>query len=168
MLYVGEIRMFAGTYAPNGWAFCDGQPLLIEEHDVLFQLIGTTYGGDGESTFHVPDLSGRLPVHQNVASGSPQIGEMGGVEEVALTASQIPTHTHPMAASTAVGSATSPEGNVLAASSASNVYRAAPTGALMSAQSVLPTGGSQPHSNMQPYTCIQQIISLYGVFPFPA
>lgn len=107
-------------------------------------------------------------MHQSFATGSPQIGEMAGVEEVALTTPQIPTHTHPLAASTAVGSAASPEGHVLAASSASNLYRTAPTGALMSAQSVLPTGGSQPHSNMQPYTCVQQIISLYGVFPYAA
>lgn len=164
MPYVGEIRMFAGNFAPAGWAFCEGQLLPISENDTLFTLIGTTYGGDGQSTFALPDMRGRIPVHQGNGF---ILAETGGVEEVTLTPQQIPVHSHAVQASTAVGSSTSPAGNVLAASGSGNVYRPAPASAVMSAQSVWPVGGSQPHTNMQPYLCIDYIISLFGIFPSP-
>ena len=166
--YIGEIRIFAGNFAPMGWAFCDGSPVPISENEALFQLIGTIYGGDGESTFHLPDLRGRLPMHQ-VVSGSvdTQLGFAGGVEEVTLTVQQIPVHTHPLRATTAVGTAAGPQGGVLAASGSANVYRPASAVAAMSAQSVLPVGGSQPHTNLQPFLCVNHIISLYGIFPSP-
>ena len=118
--YVGEIRMFAGNFAPAGWMFCEGQLLPISENEVLFQLIGTTYGGDGETTFALPDLRGRLPLHQGNGF---ILAETGGAEEVTLTVQQIPAHAHPLLATTAVGTAASPQGSVLAASGSSNVYR---------------------------------------------
>jgi microcystin-dependent protein len=162
--YVGEIRMFAGNFAPAGWMFCEGQLLPISENETLFQLIGTTYGGDGESTFALPDLRGRIPVHQGNGF---ILAETGGAEEVTLTTQQIPAHAHALLASTVVGSAASPVGSVLAASGSSNVYRPAPASAAMAAQSVGSVGGSQPHTNMQPYLCISHIISLFGIFPSP-
>jgi microcystin-dependent protein len=160
--YVGEIRMFAGNFNPNGWMFCQGQTLPISEYETLFQLIGTTYGGDGEETFNLPNLSGRLPLHQG--SGY-VIGQMAGVEEVTLTTQQIASHSHPFMATTNIGGASAPGNNVLAQSSTIKVYSAiAPTVAL-GPSSMTPTGGSQPHSNLQPYLCINFIISLFGVFP---
>ena len=162
--YVGEIRMFAGNFAPAGWAFCEGQLLPISENETLFQLIGTTYGGDGQSTFALPDLRGRVPIHQG---NGYVLAETGGAEEVTLTVQQIPAHSHPLLASTAVGSSVTPVGNVVAASGSSNVYRPAPASAAMSAQSVTAVGGSQPHTNMQPYLCVSHIISLFGIFPSP-
>ena len=163
--FVGEIRNFAGSFAPAGWAFCDGQPLPISENEVLFQLIGTTYGGDGEETFNLPNLQGRLPVH--VGSGFP-LGQAGGTEQVTLSVQQLPAHSHALLASIATGTAASPLGSLLAASGSSNVYRTGPAPggtAVLSGQAVGAAGGSQPHSNMQPYLCVDFIISLFGVFP---
>lgn len=167
--YVGEIRIFAGNYAPNGWLFCQGQLLSIAVNTTLFQLIGTTYGGDGQSTFALPDLRGRLPIHQGQGPGLQTyiLGQTGGAEQVTLTTQQIPTHTHPLVATNAVGSAASPQGGVLAASGSSNVYRPAPSAVALSSQTVAPTGGSQPHTNFQPYLCVNFIISLFGLFPSP-
>jgi microcystin-dependent protein len=162
--YVGEIRMFAGNFAPAGWAFCDGNPLPISENETLFQLIGTTYGGDGQSTFNLPDLRGRIPIHQGNGF---ILAETGGVEQVTLTTQQIPVHTHPFLANTSGGLASSPTNNVLAAAPQIDLYReAAPTVAL-SPVTVGPVGGSQPHTNFQPYLCIEFIISLFGIFPSP-
>ena len=164
--YIGEIRIFAGNFAPLGWMFCDGTPVPISENEALFQLIGTTYGGDGESTFHLPDLRGRLPMHQVVAgSFDTQLGFAGGVEEVTLTVQQIPAHSHPLQATTAVGTAATPVGNVLAASGTGNVYRPAGAPVPMAPQSAQPVGGSQPHTNLQPYLGVNHIISLFGIFP---
>jgi microcystin-dependent protein len=160
--------MFAGNFPPAGWAFCEGTPLPISENEVLFQLIGTTYGGDGESTFNLPDLRGRLPMHQGTRDGlTYTLGESGGVEEVTLTVQQIPVHSHPMLGSTASGSSPSPIDNVVAASNLISMYKAAPVTGAMNAQSAGPTGGSQPHENRQPYLCINFIISLFGVYPSP-
>jgi len=163
--YVGEIRIFAGNFAPAGWMFCEGQILPISENETLFQLIGTTYGGDGESTFALPDLRGRLPIHQG---NSFILAETGGVEEVTLTVQQIPAHSHALLASTANGSQTNPGNNVVA-TSPGNVfpYIADPPGLNMSASAIGPVGGSQPHTNFQPYLCVDFIISLFGIFPSP-
>lgn len=161
--YVGEIRMFAGNFAPAGWMFCEGQLLPISENETLFQLIGTTYGGDGESTFALPDLRGRLPLHQGNGF---ILAETGGAEEITLTVSQIPAHSHPMLAQAAAASSASPKDNVLAQPTAS-IYNTGTNMVNMAAQAIGPVGGSQPHTNFQPYLCIDFIISLFGIFPSP-
>src|SRR4051812_3129401 len=161
--YVGEIRMFAGNFAPAGWMFCDGTPLPIAENDVLFTLIGTTYGGDGQSTFNLPDLQGRSPVHQGTQGGNTfTIGEQAGVESVTLTTQQMPTHTHPMLGSVQPGGSSSAGNNVLASLPAGAKFaygNVAPFKAL-DPSSISPNGGSQPHDNRQPYLAVSFIISL--------
>jgi len=159
--YVGEIRMFAGNFAPAGWMFCEGQLLPISENETLFQLIGTTYGGDGNSTFALPDLRGRIPAHQGNGSN---FAEAGGAEEVTLTVQQIAAHSHPWLASEAAATALTPQGNVPAEAS-KRFYVAPSSVAAMAPQSAGATGGSQPHTNFQPYLCIDFIISLFGIFP---
>ena len=164
--YVGEIRLWAGNFAPVGWLFCQGQTLPIAEFEALFQLIGTTYGGDGQETFALPDLQGRIPVHQGNGT---VLGQQNGVEEVTLTVSQIPAHTHPLLAAQAIGNANSPAGNVLAESPGGvKPYIEGSPSVPMAAAAIGPEGGSQPHTNLQPYLCINFIISLYGIFPPPS
>jgi microcystin-dependent protein len=162
--YVGEIRMFGGNFAPAGWMFCEGQLLPISEYETLFNLIGTTYGGDGQSTFALPDLRGRLPIH--FGNGF-TLAETGGVEEVTLTVSQIPAHSHPLLGSGNNASTTSPSGAVGATEAVFGVIPygtdAPKTNLLASAVSTV--GGSQPHTNFQPYLCVDFIISLFGIFP---
>ncbi|HVR08357.1 MAG TPA: tail fiber protein [Thermoanaerobaculia bacterium] len=163
--YVGEIRMFAGNFAPAGWMFCEGQLLPISEYETLFNLIGTTYGGDGQSTFALPDLRGRLPIHQGNGF---TLAETGGVEDVTLTVSQIPAHGHPFLCTTDLTSASSPSPSTLLASmnlALNELYFPASGSAALAPGSIGSTGGSQPHSNFQPYLCIDFIISLFGVFP---
>jgi len=164
--YVGEIRMFGGNFAPAGWMFCEGQLLPISEYDTLFNLIGTTYGGDGQSTFALPDLRGRLPIHMGQGGGlsSRTIGENGGVETVTLTTNQIPSHSHVALGQSATGNQSSPSGNVWAASSL-NQFSSSAANVTMSPASVGNNGGSQPHDNFMPYLCVSFIISLFGVFP---
>jgi len=159
--YVGEIRMFAGNFAPAGWMFCEGQLLPISEYETLFNLVGTTYGGDGQSTFALPDLRGRLPLHQGNGF---TLAETGGVETVTLTANQIPAHSHPVLATNDVPAASSPQGN-LPGQAASKIYRAGSPTAFLAPATVSPTGGGQPHNNFQPYLCVDFIISLFGIFP---
>ena len=164
--YVGEIRMFAGNFAPAGWMFCEGQLLPISENETLFQLIGTTYGGDGQSTFALPDLRGRIPIHQGNGF---ILAETGGAEEITLTAQQIPAHSHPLLASTGSASASDPAGNVGARITAAAVFAYGTDNPAqpLSSQAVGPVGGSQPHTNFQPYLCVDFIISLFGIFPSP-
>jgi len=168
--YVGEIRLFAGNFAPAGWMFCWGQPLPIAENETLFQLIGTTYGGDGESTFNVPNLGGRVPVHNGQGPGlqSYQIGESAGVESVTLTVQQIPNHNHAWLASTGQGTSNTPQDNVSAAPAATKLYRLGAPADPLPATLVQSTGGSQPHENLMPYIAINYIISLFGIFPSPS
>lgn len=164
--YVGEIRMFAGNFAPAGWMFCEGQLLPISENETLFQLIGTTYGGDGQSTFALPDLRGRLPLH--MGNGF-ILAETGGVEEVTLTTSQIPAHTHPLLCAASGGTPNSnPQGGYWGPSDQTQYSTAAGT-VQMGNPPITggPSGGSQPHTNFMPYLCIDFIISLFGVFPSP-
>jgi microcystin-dependent protein len=163
--YVGEIRMFAGNFAPAGWMFCEGQLLPISEYETLFQLIGTTYGGDGQSTFALADLRGRIPIHQGNGF---ILAETGGAEEITLTVSQIPAHTHPFLAAAAAGSSSNP-GNNLPAQTDGTIftYIADPPSVNMSTAAVGAVGGSQPHSNFQPYLCVNFIVSLFGIFPSP-
>ena len=165
--YIGEIRMFAGSFAPAGWMFCSGQLIPISENDALFTVIGTTYGGDGQETFALPNLQSRVPMHQGTFSGQTfQIGESGGVESVTLTTQQIPIHTHALLASTTIANTQTPGGNVASAGSG-QIYTSNESLTNMSSQSISPIGGSQPHENVQPYLCISFIISLFGIFPPP-
>lgn len=156
--YLGEIRMFAGNFPPQGWAFCNGQLLAISQNDALFALIGTTYGGDGQNTFALPDLRGRLPLHQG--SGFVQ-GQRAGEENVTLTSQQIPSHSHTVGAKTSATAAT-PSGNVYGGG-VTPIFRASPS-TTMNAAMVGPTGG-QPHDNMMPFLVISFIIALEGIFP---
>jgi microcystin-dependent protein len=157
--------MFAGNFAPAGWMFCEGQLLPISEYETLFNLIGTTYGGDGQSTFALPDLRGRLPIHQGNGF---TLAETGGVESVTLTISQIPGHSHAFLCSTNPGGANSPVGNVPATVVADSAYVQQPPTTALAPQSVQNSNGAnQPHDNFQPYLCVDFIISLFGVFPSP-
>lgn len=160
--YVGEIRMFAGNFAPAGWMFCEGQLLPISEYETLFNLIGTTYGGDGQSTFALPDLRGRVPIH--FGNGF-TLAETGGVEDVTLTVSQIPAHSHPFLATTNPGTTTNPNPNLPADSPNVGLYIEDVTAVNLNAQAISSVGGSQPHTNFQPYLCVDFIISLFGIFP---
>jgi microcystin-dependent protein len=160
--YVGEIRMFAGNFAPSGWMFCEGQLLPISENETLFQLIGTTYGGDGQSTFALPDLRGRLPIHQGNGF---ILAETGGAEEITLTTNQIPVHSHPFVAANVDGNQTPAQGALPASSQNVTPYVNFPPDTNMKATAISPRGGSQPHTNFQPYLCVDFIISLFGLFP---
>ena len=169
--YVGEIRMFAGTFAPAGWLFCDGQQLPISENETLFQLIGTTYGGDGESTFNLPNLQSRVPLHMgNGPDGvTYPLAQTSGVESVTLTTQQIPIHTHALLGTLDTATTSSPQGAVFASSTGATVFPYGtdePTISL-SPSIITPAGGSQPHENCQPFLCINYIISLFGIFPSP-
>lgn len=158
--------MFSGNFAPAGWMFCEGQLLAISENETLFQLIGTTYGGDGQSTFALPDMRGRIPIHMG---GGFTLAEASGVEEVTLTANQIPTHTHAVLASNNTASATSPAGAVFGSGSEVTITAFGSDAPLttLSPSSMTAVGGSQPHNNFQPYLCVNFIISLFGIFPSP-
>lgn len=162
--YVGEIRMFAGNFAPAGWMFCEGQLLPISENATLFNLIGTTYGGDGQSTFALPDLRGRIPIHQGNGF---TLAETGGVESVTLTVSQIPAHSHPMLSAQASATTSDPTDALLAIAPPATTFPFGTDAPLttLSPTSVSSVGGNQPHDNFQPYLCIDFIISLFGIFP---
>lgn len=162
--YVGEIRMFAGNFAPAGWAFCEGQLMSIAENETLFQLIGTTYGGDGQITFSLPDLRGRLPIHQGNGF---ILAATGGAEEITLTVNQIPAHSHPFLGSAVNGSQAAPAGALCATSTVMTPYASETPSSSMAPSSITPLGGSQPHTNFQPYLCVDFIISLFGIFPSP-
>ena len=166
--FIGEIRMFGGTFAPAGWAFCSGQLMPISENDALFNLIGTTYGGDGQETFALPDLQGRIPLHAGTgASGTTyQLGEKSGTESVTLTTSQIPGHNHPMTCKNAAGNNQSPNLNVTAgAQTGVNIFSTFNPLQTMDPNAVSIVGGSQPHENMVPVLVVSFILSLFGIFP---
>jgi len=159
--YVGEIRMFAGNFAPSGWMFCEGQILAISEYETLFNLIGTTYGGNGEDSFVLPDLRGRIPIH--FGNGF-TLAQTGGVETVTLTVQQIAAHNHALLANGKPGRFSSPAG-ALPATSALRQFTAQSPASNMAVQAISAVGGSQPHSNFMPYLCVDFIISLFGIFP---
>jgi microcystin-dependent protein len=166
--YLGEIRLFAGTFAPAGWAFCDGQRLSISEYDALYALIGTTYGGDGQTGFALPDLRGRWPVGTGSAPyGTVTLGAQGGTERVTLTSTQVPTHTHVPLGAVAAATTGDPTGAVWAASSGPAF--AVPDGGVppttLAADALAPVGGNQPHENRPPYLAVSYIIALVGIFP---
>lgn len=162
--YIGEIRLFGGNFAPVGWAFCDGQLLSITQNEVLFTLLGTTYGGDGVTTFALPDMRGRVPIHQ---TSSYPIGMAAGAESVTLTVNQMPAHAHTLLGSSAVVEGASPAGSAFATSEDTAFYapyNPAKT-ATMNPGVVGPAGGTQTHDNMQPFICVSFIIALEGIFP---
>ena len=159
--FIGEIRMFAGNFAPAGWMLCQGQLLPISENDTLFNLIGTTYGGDGQTTFALPNLQSRIPVH--VGQGY-TLAQTGGVETVTLTTQQIPAHSHVPLGQSGNGSA-APTNSVWAASATQNIYTDVAPAVNMNPAAISPTGGNQPHDNMMPFLAINFIISLFGIFP---
>ncbi|OCW56914.1 phage tail protein [Hoeflea olei] len=167
--YIGEIRMFAGNFAPRGWAFCDGQLLAISEYDALYALFGTIYGGDGRVTFGLPDLRGRVPIHQGTGPGLSirRIGSRGGSERITLTSNQLPSHDHSFNGDTQEASDASPAGNVIAKGDNVNYLAAsAPSGANAFAPTMVgSTGGSQSHSNLMPTLCVNFICSLFGIYP---
>lgn len=172
--YVGEIRLFAGNFAPVGWALCNGQLLSISEYQTLFVLIGTTYGGDGQSTFGVPSLASRVPVHQGTATfGTFVIGQLAGSESVTITEQTMPVHTHPLLSGTGA-TQVSPLNALPGAASGSpslptKIYGTppgtSPKPTTLAPRSIQPAGGSLPHDNIQPYVAATFIISLFGIFP---
>lgn len=162
--FIGQIVMFAGNFNPRGWAFCNGQILSIAQNTALFSILGTTYGGNGQTTFALPDLRSRVPLHPGQGPGlsSYSLGQVGGTETVTLITSQIPAHNHGLIASDTTPSDTLPNGKILAEAS---IYSAGAANAPMNPASIGLTGGGQPHPNIQPYLCINFIIALQGIFP---
>ncbi len=165
--FVGEIRMFAGNFAPRGWAFCDGQLLAVSQNDALFSLLGTIYGGDGRTTFGLPDLRGRIPIHAGEGPGlSPRrLGAKGGSENETLTVNQLPSHGHAPQFSTATGTQNDPEGETVSANPAIRIFRPAPADANMKSSTITNVGGSRSHTNLMPYLCVHFIIALFGIYP---
>jgi microcystin-dependent protein len=164
--FIGEIRLFAGSFAPLNWAMCNGQTMAIDQNEALYTLIGTTYGGDGQVTFDLPDLRSRVPVHQGTATASFYImGQTGGVEQVTLSTNAIASHSHTAGAAGSPGTQASPTQGVLAGGEAVAFYGTQPPATPMSSKSVLPAGSSLPHDNRQPFQAITFIIALYGVYP---
>ena len=169
--FLGEIRMFAGNFAPRGWAFCSGQILAISQNDALFALLGTTYGGDGQVTFALPDFRGRIPIEQGQGPGlSPRtLGEQGGTETVTLISTQMPAHSHTLSVTSAAATAVTPGNTLLPGAISGDTFYvnniAGNTMAPLSAAMLGPSGGSQPHLNMMPTLVVNFIIALEGVFP---
>jgi microcystin-dependent protein len=164
--FVGEIRMFAGNFAPRGWAFCDGQLLAVSQNDALFSLLGTIYGGDGRTTFGLPDMRGRLPIHAGTGPGlsNRRLGARAGAESVTLTVNQLPPHSHTIQASADAATGPNPDGEVLAEISSDRSYRNAADTAL-SSNALTAIGGSRSHTNLMPFLCVHFIIALVGIYP---
>jgi microcystin-dependent protein len=164
--FVGEIRMFAGNFAPRGWAFCDGQLLAVSQNDALFSLFGTIYGGDGRTTFGLPEMRGRIPIHQGAGPGlsNRQLGSKSGSERATVSANAIGAHSHSFTASNAAAGDGSPVGKTMATPSGSNIYGTGATSA-MSASTITVTGEGQPHTNLMPSLCVNFIVALFGIYP---
>jgi microcystin-dependent protein len=164
--FVGEVRMFAGNFAPRGWAFCDGQLLAVSQNDALFSLLGTIYGGDGRTTFGLPDLRGRIPIHAGHGPGLSErrLGAKSGEEKVTLTVNQMPSHGHTFTATTSPANDRNPVGKA-PATAVSQVYTDRLTPVNLSSESISKVGGSRSHTNLQPYLCIHFIIALFGIYP---
>jgi len=164
--FIGEIRMFGGTFAPRGWAFCSGQTLAIAKNEALYSLLGTTYGGNGIETFRLPDLQGRIPIHQGWGPGRAprQLGESGGTEVVALTANQMPAHLHPLLATDDPAGRGDPSAALFAQSTIGR-YRSPGSYVSMATDTISNVGGGEPHTNVQPFACVSFIICLEGIYP---
>jgi len=165
--FVGEIRMFAGNFAPRGWSFCDGQLIAVSQNDALFSLLGTIYGGDGQTTFGLPDMRGRVPIHKGHGPGLSErrLGQRAGAEDVTLTVNQIPGHNHDFVAVTAEATDQSPQGAMLAQGVGNTFYANEPQDTEMASDMLYQTGGSRSHTNMMPSLCVNFIIALYGLYP---
>lgn len=166
--FVGEVRMFAGNFAPRGWAFCDGQLLAVSQNDALFSLLGTIYGGDGRTTFGLPDIRGRIPLHAGSGPGlSPRrLGAKSGAEKETLTVNQLPSHSHSLTGNSADASQTNPSNNALAKSNpAAGMYTTSSATVSLSSNAVSSIGGSRSHTNLMPFVCINYIIALFGIYP---
>ena len=166
--FIGQIVMFAGNFAPRGWAFCNGQLLAISSNQALFSILGTTYGGDGRTTFGLPDLRGRTAMHPGTGPGLTErrLGQKGGAESVTLTEAQVPSHSHTVGCVSAAGSTKDPKGALLAGSPGqTGFYHPAPASDTMADTMLNATGGGQSHDNMAPFGCVNYIIALVGVFP---
>ncbi|MEM7049393.1 MAG: tail fiber protein [Acidobacteriota bacterium] len=165
--FVGEMRMFGGNFAPRGWAFCDGQLLAVSQNDALFSLLGTIYGGDGRTTFGLPDLRGRVPLHAGSGPGlSPRrLGAKAGAEKVTLTVNQLPSHTHAMQATNSLANNQDPAGRAPASAIGIDAWAEDPDPVNMSTQAITNVGGSRSHTNLMPFLCINFIIALFGIYP---
>ena len=166
--YIGEIRCFGFNFSPQGWAFCNGQLISISQNAALFNLIGTTYGGDGLNTFALPDLRSRVPVHQGSFAGVTHVvGQVGGVENVTLTGQEIPAHSHLIVATSNAATLKRPVPNTFyaASSSGNNFYEAGTTLTALANNTVSSAGGGQPHNNIQPYLTLNWCIAMFGIFP---
>ncbi len=164
--FVGQIKIFAGNFAPRGWAFCDGQLLAVSQNDALFSLLGTIYGGDGRTTFGLPDLRGRIPLHAGQGPGlsNRRLGSKGGSENETLTYNQLPSHTHDFQANSVAGTNVDPAGHVFAQAPIP-VYDASAPNVSLNDVSIDNTGGSQPHTNLMPTLCVNFIVALFGIYP---
>jgi len=166
--FVGEIRMFAGNFAPRGWAFCDGQLLAVSQNDALFSLLGTIYGGDGRTTFGLPDMRGRIPVHAGSGPGlsTIRLGAKSGAESVTLTNNQLPNHNHNVPASSTAASTGDPTDSVSASTAPTNIYSTSlATQQSMNSAEITNSGGSRAHTNIMPSLCVHFIIALFGIYP---
>lgn len=165
--FVGEIRMFAGNFAPRGWAFCDGQLLAVSQNDALFSLLGTIYGGDGRTTFGIPDVRGRLPIHAGHGPGLSErrLGSKGGAENVTLTVNQLPSHSHPLHASTAAATGNNPENAFIGESPSIDLFSESTPIESLGSDAVTNVGGSRSHTNLMPFLCVNFIIALFGIYP---
>jgi microcystin-dependent protein len=166
--FVGEIRMFAGNFAPRGWAFCDGQLLAVSQNDALFSLFGTIYGGDGRTTFALPDLRGRVPIHAGHGTGLSQrrLGSKAGQEKVTLTVNQLPTHNHEQFGTASTTPRTQPGGNLPVSDGLITYFRNSNVSPVtMASDMITPTGGSRSHTNIQPFLCVHFIVALFGIYP---
>jgi microcystin-dependent protein len=165
--FVGEIKMFAGNFAPRSYAFCDGQLLAISQNDTLFSLLGTIYGGDGRTTFGLPDMRGRVPIHHGSGPGlSPRnLGSKSGTERVILNVDELPSHTHPMEVSSDVSNSPNPGSNVTARPSSVDLYIAADPDTNLAPAAITSLGESHPHDNVMPFLAIHFIIALFGIYP---
>jgi microcystin-dependent protein len=166
--YIGEIKLFGGNFAPQGWAFCDGSLLQISDYDALFSLIGTTYGGDGQTTFALPDLRGRLPIHQGQSPGTSNrvLGQPGGSESVTLLTAQLPSHNHTALANSSAGNADTPAGTYWSGSATTPQFVPGDqANTNMNSAAIGSSGQNQPHDNMQPFLAVSFIIALVGIYP---
>ena len=164
--FVGEVRMFAGNFAPRGWAFCDGQLLAVSQNDALFSLLGTIYGGDGRTTFGLPDLRGRVPIHAGHGPGLSErrLGAKGGAENVTLTVNQMPSHSHRLKGSSNIPSDRNANGGVTGQTISDTYVNDAPF-TNFNSESITGVGGSRSHTNLMPFLCINFIIALFGIYP---
>jgi len=165
--FVGEIRMFAGNFAPRGWAFCDGQLLAVSQNDALFSLLGTIYGGDGRTTFGLPDLRGRIPIHAGHGPGLSErrLGAKGGEEKVTLTVNQLPSHSHKISQSSTAATGNSPTDAQIGDSPSIDIYTESAPSVNLASSAITNTGGSRSHTNLLPFLCIHFIIALVGIYP---